>query len=96
MAEKTYTREVINSITLGRDGKRIELTTGMMFEFTEEEYKEIMKSNPSAVSSKVTVDLDSGDVDPSKVGDDEAKGAVKAAAAKTAPAKSAKKASDDL
>jgi len=93
---KTYTREVINSITLGRDGKRITLSTGQVFDFTQEEYDQIMKSSPTSISSKVTVDLDSGDADPSKLGDDAASAAVKAAASKTAPAKTAKAKADDL
>lgn len=65
--EKTYLRECQQSLTLQRDGKRIELTTGQKFEFNQAEYDNIMKSAPNAVSAKGTVDLDSGDVDLKKL-----------------------------
>ena len=65
--EKTYVRECQQSITLMRDGKRVELTTGQKFAFNQEEYDQLMESNPGAVSAKGTVDLDSGDVDLKKV-----------------------------
>lgn len=98
----TYTREVVQSITLGRDGKRISLTTGQVFDFTKEEYDQIMKSNPKAISAKVTVDLDTGDADPSKLDGSDGSELSKAVAAKTGKAPAAKKGtakttgSDDL
>lgn len=52
-------REVVQSITLGRGNKRIQLKYGQVFDFTDAELAEIMKVNPNAVSAKVTVDLDS-------------------------------------
>lgn len=69
---KTYKRECKQSITLVRDGKRIELTTGQKFEFTQAEYDGIMESSPNALSAEATVDLDSGDVDLKKVEDKQA------------------------
>lgn len=64
-------REVIQSITIGRgiktvevNGKktqvckeRHELKPGQLFDFTEEELAEIERDNPNAVSSKITIDL---------------------------------------
>lgn len=52
------TREVVGSVTLVRDGKRIELTTGQKFGFTKEELDQIETADPKAVSSKSIVDLD--------------------------------------
>jgi hypothetical protein len=49
---------------------RIELTVGQVFDFTDEELRQIEKTDPSAVSKNTTVDLsasDSDDVDPAKV-----------------------------
>lgn len=62
MSEKTFKRQVLQSLTLGRGDKRIELTTGMTFEFTKEELDAIEASAPDAISNKAQVDLDSGDV----------------------------------
>ena len=67
MADKENTeyfmREVVESITLGRGDKRIKLTTGMKFGFTQEELEQLKASSPNAVSSKTIVDLDSADAD---------------------------------
>lgn len=65
--DKTYRRECQQSITLMRDGKRVELTTGQVFDFNQDEYDNLMASAPGAISSKSTVDLDTGDVDLKKV-----------------------------
>jgi hypothetical protein len=54
-------REVIQSITLGRGTQRLNLTTGMVFDFTDEELAEIEASNPQALSKTTTVDLSEGD-----------------------------------
>jgi hypothetical protein len=93
--QKTYTREVVQSISLGRDGKRINLTTGQVFEFNEDEYQQIMKSNPKAISAMVTVDLDAGDADPSKADGDSETDLSKAVAAKTGKKGGKKAASND-
>lgn len=69
MSDKKFTREVIGTIVLVRDGVRKVLTTGMKFDFTEVELKEITASNPKALSSKTIVDLDSGDVDLKELGE---------------------------
>lgn len=61
--QETFTREVVESITLGRDGKRVKLTTGMKFDFTQEELDAIKASSPNAISSKMIVDMDSADAD---------------------------------
>ena len=65
--EKTFRRECQQSITLVRNGKRVSLTTGQVFDFTEDEYNDVMSSSPSALSATSTVDLDTGDVDLKKV-----------------------------
>lgn len=65
--EKTYRRECQQSIVLVRDGKRINLTTGQKFTFTQSEYDELMERAPGSISAKGTIDLDSGDVDLKKV-----------------------------
>ena len=52
--------------------QRIELQIGQVFDFTDEELKHIMATDPSAVSSRTTVDLDASgdDIDPRKTGDE--------------------------
>ncbi len=74
-------REVVQSITLGRgiktveiDGKKVErpkelfkLKPGQVFDFTKEELAEIEAANPNALSKTTTVNLDDGDVDLKKV-----------------------------
>lgn len=60
-------REVIQSITLGRGTERIHLTTGQVFDFTDEELDELMQANPGAISKHTTIDLDAGDVDLKKL-----------------------------
>jgi hypothetical protein len=69
-------REVLQRIILGRGVKtvtdrkgdkvdvmaeRIVLKPGQVFDFTDEELKQIMATSPNAVTSKVTIDLDSED-----------------------------------
>jgi hypothetical protein len=87
---KMITREVVESVTLVRDGKRICLTTGQKFDFTEEEVEQITNASPKALSSKSVVDLDSGEVDLTKTGDDAGtapaakKGATKSGGKKSA------------
>lgn len=70
-------REVLQTIIIGRgreqDGKdakgrpvfkmkeRIKLVPGQVFDFTDEELAEIVKTSPNAVTSKMTVDLDNPD-----------------------------------
>lgn len=56
--EQMIRREVVGSITLVRDGKRIELTTGQKFDFTKDELEQIEAADPKAVSAKSIVDLD--------------------------------------
>ena len=65
---KMITREVVESVILYRDGKRIVLTTGQKFSFTEDECAQITKMSPKALSAKSLVDLDSGDADLTKQG----------------------------
>jgi hypothetical protein len=72
MSDKKFTREVIGTIVLVRDGVRKVLTTGMRFDFTESELNEINASNPKALSSKTIVDLDTGDVDMRQMADTDA------------------------
>lgn len=74
-------REVVQSITLGRGTKTVEvngkkvqrpkelfkLKPGMVFEFTDAELAEIEAANPKALSRTTTVSLDDGDVDLKKV-----------------------------
>lgn len=64
-------REVIQSIVLGRGTERIHLTTGQVFDFTDEELAELNAANPGAISKHTTIDLDAGDVDLKKVGDND-------------------------
>lgn len=68
-------REVLQRITIGRgtktiteNGKKVEvvaerivLLPGQIFDFTDAELAEITKANPNAVTSKISVDLDSPD-----------------------------------
>lgn len=56
--QKMITREVVGSVTLVRDGKRHELTTGQKFEFTEEEVQQINAADPKALSATSIVSLD--------------------------------------
>ncbi len=68
MADKEqefFVREVVEGLVLGRGDKRIKLTTGMKFPFTQEELDEIKKSAPNSISNKMVVDMDGGDADPS-------------------------------
>jgi len=65
---KMITREVVESVILYRDGKRVILTTGQKFSFTEDECAQITKMSPKALSAKSLVDLDSGDADLTKQG----------------------------
>jgi hypothetical protein len=60
-------REVVQSIVLGRGTERIQLTTGQVFDFTDEELDELAQANPGAISKHTTIDLDVGDVDLKKV-----------------------------
>lgn len=67
--QKMFTREVVGSVTLVReDGKRHALTTGQLFDFTEEELKQIEAADPKALSATSIVNLDdaNGDVDLTK------------------------------
>jgi hypothetical protein len=50
-------RTVMQSITLGRDGKVVNPTVGQTFEFTAEEIEQIEKANPAAISVIATLDL---------------------------------------
>lgn len=91
---KMITREVVESVTLVRDGKRICLTTGQKFDFTEDEVEQITTASPKALSNKSVVDLDSGEVDLTKTGDDSGSADKGKAPAKTS-AKGKKSAGQD-
>lgn len=68
---KMITREVVESITLVREGgKRISLSTGQKFDFTEAEVEQINAASPKALSATSVVDLDTGDADLKKQGDE--------------------------
>lgn len=84
---KTFKREVLQSVIVGRGTERFNLTTGQMFDFTEEELKQLP---PGCVSAKTTVDLDAGDVDLKSVETEDAAPATKG------KGKAAKPAGDDL
>lgn len=49
--------------------QRIVLNIGQVFDFSEDELKYIMDTDPGAVSDKTVVSLDDADVDPRKLGD---------------------------
>ncbi len=50
------------SVTLVRDGKRIEVAVGQVFDFTDDEIKQITASNADALSTTANVDLEAEDV----------------------------------
>lgn len=49
-------RNVLQSITVGRDGKPITPTIGQPFEFTADEIAQIERMNPSAISTAIVLD----------------------------------------
>lgn len=49
--------------------QRIELTVGQLFDFTEEELRQIESSDPDAVSNKTVVNIDEDSLDLKKLGD---------------------------
>lgn len=55
MSEKTYTREAVETIILGRGSERIVINPGQVFEFTKDELDQI---SPNAVSEKSVISLD--------------------------------------
>jgi hypothetical protein len=81
---KMIKREVVESVTLVRDGKRVCLSTGQKFDFTEEEVEQINAASPKALSATSVVDLDTGDADLKKQGDDAPLVPAKKAAGKKA------------
>lgn len=93
-AQKLFTREVVASVTLHRDGKRIELTTGQKYDFTAEELKDIEAADPRALSKTSIVDLDD-EASTLKV-DDEAAAKANQTNAPTTKGKGGKKAEDDM
>jgi hypothetical protein len=59
MAKKPATslvRTVLQSVTVGRDGKSVTLPVGQPFEFTADEIEQIEKMNPTAISTQVVLD----------------------------------------
>jgi hypothetical protein len=61
--------KAIDTITLHRDGKNIEVPSGAVFDFTKAEMESIKSVNPGAITSKVEVDLAVDDVKTVKGGD---------------------------
>lgn len=49
-------RNVLQSITVGRDGKAVTPMIGQPFEFTADEIAQIEKMNPMAISTVITLD----------------------------------------
>lgn len=49
-------RNVMQSVTVARDGKPFTPTIGQPFEFTADEIKQIERMNPAAVSSMIVMD----------------------------------------
>lgn len=96
MSTKTFRREVLQSVVVGRGPERHYLSTGQVFDFTEEELKQLPAG---AVSTKTTVDLDSGDVNLKEVETQGSANQTNAPSAEgsTKPAKAGKKAqAEDL
>lgn len=48
--------------------QRLELTIGQVFDFTEEELRQVTSVDPDAVSSTMVVNIDDNDVDLKKLG----------------------------
>lgn len=49
-------RNVLQSITVGREGKPFTPPVGQPFEFTAEEIAQIERMNPAAISTAITLD----------------------------------------
>ncbi len=49
-------RTVLQSVTVGRDGKLMTLPIGQPFEFTADEIAQIEAMNPAAISTQVILD----------------------------------------
>lgn len=65
---KMITREAVETIILVRNGQRIVLNPGQVFDFTKEEHDALVDSNPKCLSKESVVSLDNEDgIDHKKV-----------------------------